>query len=179
MKNYCGIDRRVFYCAIDDHDVMAISQCNNAWLSSKACSASRVRGPSLHKSPAERTNLASLETPPSTQNWQKFALEASILRPVCTQETIWSLTCEFCEPSPLPNEFCSLYWASVSPAGSQAMLFLLENRYQELIAGERPTVDDCFSIPAHYGKSEALMSKMRLLKFQVRMQFHLSRNRNT
>ena len=26
-----GIDRRVFHCAIDEHDVMAISQRSNAW----------------------------------------------------------------------------------------------------------------------------------------------------
>ena len=28
---FCGIDRRVFHCAIDEHDAMPISQRSNAW----------------------------------------------------------------------------------------------------------------------------------------------------
>ena len=44
----------------------------------------------VHRSPEQRTKLVSLETPPSSRNEQKFALQASTLRPVlmCIQNTI-------------------------------------------------------------------------------------------
>ena len=68
----------------------------------------------VHRSPAKRTLLdsLSLETPPSPSSQRKFALQASTLRQVCIQKTIWRLKCDFWENSFPPNE-CLFHLASV------------------------------------------------------------------
>ena len=53
--------------------------------------------------------------PPPPRNEQKFALQASTLRPMCIQNTIWSLKCDFFEIPHPPKQilfvslgFCEL-----------------------------------------------------------------------
>ena len=55
----------------------------------------------VRRSPAKRTKLVSLETPPSPWSEQKFALQASALRPMCIQNTIWSPEVRFFRKPPL------------------------------------------------------------------------------
>ena len=55
----------------------------------------------VRRSPATR-KIVSLETPPSPWNEQKLALQASTLRPMCIQNTIWSLNCDFFFETPHP-----------------------------------------------------------------------------
>ena len=57
----------------------------------------------VRRSPAKRTKLVSLETPPYPRNEQKFALQASTLRPMCMQNTIWSLSLK-CDLKPPPSQ---------------------------------------------------------------------------
>ena len=59
----------------------------------------------LRRNPAKRTKQVLLETPalPRTAG-KEVCSSGSILRPVCTQKTVWSIKCHICDPPPPPKK---------------------------------------------------------------------------
>ena len=57
----------------------------------------------VRRSPAKRTALVSLETSPYPWKEQKFALQASAVKPICIQNTISSPKCDFFEKPHRPK----------------------------------------------------------------------------
>ena len=57
--------------------------------------------------PSEMNKISFTRTPSLPRNEQKFALQASTLRPECMQKTFWTVKWDFYEPPPPPkkNEF--------------------------------------------------------------------------
>ena len=84
----------------------------------------RLRGHRKSSQKPTETNKISFTWNPLSPPWneQKFALQASTLRPMCIQNTIWSLKCDFFEnPHPLKwilfvsQGFCKLLRWSLTP----------------------------------------------------------------
>ena len=63
---------------------------------------------------------------PPPRNEQKFACQASTLRPVCMQKIVWSLKWDFCETVSPQTNFCSSHSASFNCCDSP-LLYIKRN----------------------------------------------------